>query len=416
MNTVTGVNAGTGVKNSEAVDILIAGGGLVGAALAVALGRHPLTCDLRIAVVETRPFSAERHGERFDPRVVAIAEAARLQLAEAGVWTDALARRACPYRRMVVRDSAGTGCITFDSAEIHRPDLGHIVENSALLEPLHQAIEEQANTRFIYGSIVDVERQGRAGDLCLRLADGAVLSAPLVVAADGANSLVREGCGFALRGWDYGHSAIVATVRGDRSHDFTARQWFADCGPLAFLPLRTAASDSRHVSIVWSQDHDEAARLMALDDQTFSRELGLASEHSLGTIESVSRRFMFPLRQHHAVNYVQPGVVLIGDAAHAIHPLAGQGVNLGFADAVVLVEELGRAMARGLAFNHLSALERYQRRRKPANLAMMAAMEGLKRLFDPSPPWVRVARNDGMNLLDRLTPVKNRLIRQAMGF
>ncbi len=404
------------MSNDEGVDVLIAGGGLVGAALAVALGQHPVTRVLRIAVVEAKPFSAELHGEPFDPRVVALAEAARLQLATAGIWTDALARRACPYRRMVVRDGAGTGRIAFDSAEVRRPDLGHIVENSALLEPLHRAIGELAGTRFIYGSIVDVERRGGAGDLLVRLADGAVLTAPLVVAADGANSLVRERCGFALRSWDYGHSAIVATARGDRSHDFTARQWFTDHGPLAFLPLRTAAGDSRHVSIVWSQEHDEAARLMALDGDAFGRELGLAAEYSLGAIESVSRRFVFPLRQRHAVDYVQPGVVLVGDAAHAIHPLAGQGVNLGFADVAVLVEELGRAMERGLAFNHPSALERYQRRRKPANLAMMAAMEGFKRLFDPAPPWVRVLRNDGMNLLDRLAPVKNRLIRQAMGF
>ncbi|HLS99044.1 MAG: UbiH/UbiF/VisC/COQ6 family ubiquinone biosynthesis hydroxylase [Porticoccaceae bacterium] len=403
------------MNGPEQHDVLIAGGGLVGAALAVMLGRHPAARDLRIAVVETRPFSADLRGELFDTRVIALAESSRHLLADAGVWTDELAARACPYRRMVVRDSAGTGCIEFDCAEVHRPDLGHIVENAALLGPLHGAIEGLDNARFVYGAIDDVVRDGD-DRLVLRLADGRELGAPLVVAADGAQSLVRERCGFALRSWDYGHSAIVATVRGARPHDFVARQWFTPEGPLAFLPLRTADGDCRHVSIVWSQDHDEATRLMALDDGSFCRELGHASEHCLGDISFASRRFAFPLRQRHAVDYVQPGVVLVGDAAHTIHPLAGQGVNLGFADAAALVEELGRALERGLPVGHLSALERYQRRRKPANLAMMAAMEGFKRLFDETPPLVRLVRNNGMNLLNRLAPVKNQLIRQAMGF
>ncbi len=403
------------MTDSQRFDVLIAGGGLVGAALAVFLGRLPAARDLAIAVVEARPFSADLKGELFDPRVVALAEASRLKLEEAGIWSDDLAARACPYLRMEVRDSAGTGAVHFDCADIHRPDLGHIVENAALLEPLHRAIEAMANVRFIYGSISDVERPLEGGEPTLVLADGARLSAPLVVAADGGNSRVRERCGFAVREWDYGHSAIVATVRGERPHDFVARQWFTEHGPLAFLPLRTPDGDCRHVSIVWSQHHGEAERLMALDDAAFCGELTRASESCLGEAAWVSRRFAFPLRQRHAVDYAQPGVVLVGDAAHTIHPLAGQGVNLGFADAATLAEEVGRALERGLGVGHLSALERYQRRRKPDNLAMMAAMEAFKRLFDGGPPLLRVLRNDGMKLVDRLGPVKNRIIRSAMG-
>lgn len=399
----------------DRVDVLIAGGGLVGAALAVFLGQHPAFRALDIAVVEARPFSDNFGGAQFDPRVVAIAESARARLAEAGVWSDALAARACPYYRMEVRDSAGTGAIHFDCTEIHRPDLGHIVENSALLGPLHKTIESMDNVRFIYSAIADVRRLDGGDSLLLSLADGSELTAPLVIAADGGNSLVRERCDFELRAWDYGHSAIVATVSGELDHNFVARQWFTDYGPLAFLPLRTAEGDCRFVSIVWSLNHEEAERLMACDEEAFCRELTQAGEYSLGSIVSISRRFLLPLRQRHAVNYVQPGVALVGDAAHTIHPLAGQGVNLGFADASVLAEELGRALERGLPLGHLSALERYQRRRKPANLAMMAAMEGFKRLFDAGPPVVRLLRNDGMNLFDRLGPMKNRLIRQAMG-
>lgn len=403
-------------KAAEQFDVLIAGGGLVGAALAVILGRHPLAQNLRIAVVETKPFTADLRGELFDPKVIALAEASRKLLEEAGIWTDDLARHACPYRRMVVRDSAGTGCVEFDSAEVHRADLGHIVENSALLAPMHRAIESMANTQFVYQAIADVQRNGEAGDLILELADGRTLTAPLVVAADGANSLVRERCGFALRSWDYGHSAIVATLRCEQPHGFSARQWFMASGPLAFLPLRTQNQDCHHVSIVWSQNHDEAQRLMALDDGDFCRELAFASESALGEVQSTSRRFVFPLRQRHAVDYVQPGVVLVGDAAHSIHPLAGQGVNLGFADVAVLVEELARAVERGLPHWHLSALERYQRQRKPANLAMMGAMEGFKRLFAAQQPLLRMVRNDGMGLFNRLSPLKNQLVRKAMGF
>lgn len=396
-------------------DILIAGGGLVGAAQAIFLGLHPALQGVKIGVVEARPFSIDLGGEMFDPRVVAIAESARARLAEAGIWSDTLEARACPYLHMEVRDSAGTGVIHFDCSEIHRPDLGHIIENSALLAPLHRMIEAMDDIHFIYGSIDDVRRPGGGDSLQLIMGDGTVLTAPLVIAADGGNSLVRERCGFELRAWDYGHSAIVATVCGELEHDFVARQWFTDHGPLAFLPLRTQEGDCRFVSIVWSLHHHEAERLMAVDDLAFRRELARVSEHSLGRILSVSRRFMLPLRQRHAVDYVQPGVALVGDAAHTIHPLAGQGVNLGFADAAVLTEELARASQRGLPLGHLSALERYQRRRMPANLAMMAAMEGFKRLFDSAPPLVRLLRNDGMNIIDRWGPVKNQLIRHAMG-
>ncbi|MAT51940.1 MAG: 2-octaprenyl-3-methyl-6-methoxy-1,4-benzoquinol hydroxylase [Porticoccaceae bacterium] len=396
-------------------DVLVVGGGLVGAAFAVGLAQHPVAAGLSIGVVETAPFKGDPGGEAFDPRVVALAEKSRRQLQGLAVWSDALASRACSYHHMVVRDSAGTGCIEFDAADVHKTDLGCIVENAALLAALHQRIESLDNLSFVYSAVRRIRRTNAdRGDLVLTLSDDRQLTASLVVAADGARSRIREQCGFTLSQRDYGHSAIVTTLTCERHHDHTARQWFMAEGPLAFLPL--ASADGHHVSIVWSQNHGEAKRLMALDEDRFCREVSLASEFALGNVVATARRFMIPLNERHAADYVQPGVALVGDAAHTIHPLAGQGVNLGFADVEVLVEELVRGLSRGLPVGHLSVLKRYQRRRKPANLAMMAAMEGFKRLFEEPRPVIRLVRNQGLSALNSLTPVKSRLIRQAMGF
>lgn len=392
-------------------DIVIVGGGMVGAALALLLGRNSALASHRIAVIEARPFVPGSHGEPFDPRVVALTEASRQLLDEVGAWDREVIARACPYRHMVVRDSEGTGSVSFDCVDIHRPDLGHIVENSVILGALYRRLAALPAVDVIHQPVADT---GRAGDGRPRLilGDGSEVETPLLVAADGANSRVREGFGFSVRDWDYGHTAIVATIGAERGHRHTARQWFTATGPLAFLPLH----DGEHCSIVWSQNHDEARRLMALEDDDFCRELTAASEGALGPVRSVSRRHALPLRQRHAAEYLVPGVVLVGDAAHTIHPLAGQGVNLGLADVQTLMAEIARGLERGLAAGDESVLRRYQRRRKPANLAMMAAMEGFKRLFAARAPWLRVARNAGMTGVDGLLPVKKQLIRRAMGF
>ena len=200
-----------------------------------------------------------------------------------------------------------------------------------------------------------------------------------MVAADGATSAVRRLAGLETREWDYLHHAIVTSVRCAESHQRTAWQRFTDDGPLAFLPL-DRGGDTRWCSIVWSCTPKQGERLMALDDAAFCQALGKAFEHRLGKVECSDTRLCIPLRQRHAKRYVEPGLALIGDAAHVIHPLAGQGVNLGFLDAAVLAEELRHAQARGESIAEQRVLERYERRRMPHNLAMMAAMEGFQRL------------------------------------
>ncbi len=413
-------------------DVVVGGAGIVGAALALSLARLNDQQELRVALVEPRAAdsklaSASDADAAFDSRVVALNESSRQLLIKLGVWGQIVATRACAYTRMQVRDSEGTGFIAFDSADIQQDNLGHIVENWLVLDVLREAIDEQANIDLLcpeqINSLSRSQSETRAGEhtqpskddhLVLGL-ENKVISTTLLVAADGAQSKLREICGFKTRQWDYGHQAIVATLRGESSHQYVALQWFAQDGPLAFLPLQSKDGDSHYVSIVWSQRHERSDQLMAMSEQDFCHALSRASEAYMGNLELVSARQSFPLRQCHAIDYVQPRVALIGDAAHAIHPLAGQGVNLGLSDVRVLSEELAKCVDSGLDIGALEILQRYQRRRKPQNLAVMAAMEGFKRLFEREELPLRFLRNLGMNQLDALGPLKNRLIKQAMG-
>tara|TARA_R110000787_G_scaffold147742_5_gene261601 strand:- start:6987 stop:8222 length:1236 start_codon:yes stop_codon:yes gene_type:complete len=403
-------------------DVVVGGAGIVGATLALALarlseggaigaaGRRPL----KIALIEPKQTVRAPTADAFDSRVVALTEASRLLLDALGIWSSMNAVRVCPYTRMYVRDGEGTGCVEFDSADVQQPNLGHIVENSLVQGCLMAAVECQSNIDL--RSPDTIRSLSRPGSDCISLAlDTATITASLLVVADGAQSRLRDLCGFEVREWGYGHQAIVATVRCEQGHQFAARQWFSSAGPLAFLPLQTRAGDSHEVSIVWSQVTERSEQLMALTDAAFCQELTAASERELGSIEQVSRRFSFPLRQCHAVDYVQPRVALIGDAAHTIHPLAGLGVNLGLSDVSTLCDELRRSMDKGVDVGTESALRRYQRRRKPENLAVMAAMEGFKRLFESDQAALRLLRNLGMSRFNRLAPLKNFFIRQAMG-
>ena len=313
---------------------------------------------------------------------------------------------------MHVWDGSGTGNIHFSAGSVHALTLGHIVENrvvqDALVERLHASdVGLLADARL--------ERMRHSGDdWLLTLADGRELRTPLVIAADGANSAVRRLAGCETREWDYLHHAIVTSVRCGEAHRATAWQRFTDEGPLAFLPL--GERDGEHwCSIVWSTTPEQATGLMALDDQAFSIALGQAFEHRLGQVLHVDRRLCIPLRQRHAKRYVEPGLALIGDAAHTIHPLAGQGVNLGFLDAAVLAEVLAQAAARGERLADERVLSRYERRRMPHNLAMMAAMEGFQRLFQSDSLTLRLARNAGLDLVDGLEDAKALFVRQALG-
>ena len=391
-------------------DLIIVGAGMVGSALALALQEQ----GLEILLIDGGPLSVKPfdHSAPFEPRVSALSLASQRVLSRLGVWDGIAARRACAYGEMQVWDGSGTGQIHFSAASVHAEVLGHIVENrvvqDALLERLHDsAVGLLANARL--------ERLRRSGDgWLLSLADGRELRTPLIVAADGANSAVRRLAGCATREWDYLHHAIVTSVRCAKPHQATAWQRFTDDGPLAFLPLAGPA-DEHWCSIVWSVTPSEAERLMALDEAAFCRALGFAFEHRLGEVLHSDPRLCIPLRQRHAKRYVEDGLVLVGDAAHSIHPLAGQGVNLGFLDVAVLAEVLLHALQRGERLGDEKVLSRYERRRMPHNLAMMAAMEGFERLFQADPLPLRWLRNAGLNWVDELPEAKALFVRQALG-
>ncbi|MCG6574264.1 2-octaprenyl-3-methyl-6-methoxy-1,4-benzoquinol hydroxylase [Pseudomonas sp. AF32] len=391
-------------------DLLIVGAGMVGSALALALQGS----GLQVLLLDGSPMSVKPYDPQaaFEPRVSALSAASQRILERLGVWEGITARRASPYTDMHVWDGSGTGQIHFSAASLHADVLGHIVENrvvqDALLDRLHDCdLGLLANARL--------EQMRRSGDdWLLTLADGRTLRAPLVIAADGANSAVRRLTGVATREWDYMHHAIVTSVRSARPHRMTAWQRFTDDGPLAFLPLER---EGRHdwCSIVWSTTPGEAQRLMALDEAGFCGELERAFEGQLGHVISADPRLCVPLRQRHAKRYVAEGLALIGDAAHTIHPLAGQGVNLGFLDAAVLAEVLLQAAGRGERLADVKVLSRYERRRMPHNLALMAAMEGFERLFQADPLPVRWLRNTGLKLVDRLPEAKALFVREALG-
>jgi 2-octaprenylphenol hydroxylase len=379
-------------------DLLIVGAGMVGSALALALQNS----GLEVLLLDGSPLSVKPFDGQapFEPRVSALSAASQRILERLGVWDGIANRRSSPYTDMHVWDGSGTGKIHFSATSVHADVLGHIVENrvvqDALLDRLHDC---------------DL---GMLANALLTLADGRTLRAPLVIAADGANSAVRRLTGIATREWDYMHHAIVTSVRCSKPHQMTAWQRFTDNGPLAFLPLERDGQQD-WCSIVWSTTPSEAERLMALDDESFCKDLERAFEGCLGTVLSADPRLCVPLRQRHAKRYVAEGLALIGDAAHTIHPLAGQGVNLGFLDAAVLAEVLLQAAARGERLADVKVLSRYERRRMPHNLALMAAMEGFERLFQADPLPVRWLRNTGLKMVDQMPEAKALFVREALG-
>lgn len=400
--------------NTFDYDVAIVGAGLAGSALAAGLADLPL----RVALLEARPLSegwppCDAGVDAYDLRVSAITMASKRLLERLGAWPDIEARRLCAYTDMHVWDAEGTGNIHFNAAEVDQPQLGYIVENRLINAALVNGVRSGASVHCLSGTPV-AALETENGKPVLALENGDRIRSSLLVAADGALSRVREWAGFQSREWDYGHKAIACTVETEKPHQATAWQRFLPKGPLAFLPL--PSEDGKHYcSIVWSADTEWADELMALDNADFCRAIAEAFEGRLGDVLAVSQRLAFPLRQRHAVDYVQSGIVLVGDAAHSIHPLAGQGINLGFQDVQVLLEELERACDRGLDVDEAAVLQRYQRRRKGDNLAMMSAMEGFKRLFEQDALPLRWLRNAGMQMVDKAGPIKQQIMRRAMG-
>jgi 2-octaprenylphenol hydroxylase len=403
------------VAETAQYDVAVIGAGIAGSALATALSGK----GMRIALVEAMPLAGKALPldiglEHFDARVSAITPRSRELLRDLGAWQAIEDYRQLPYRHMTVWDAEGTGQIEFDCSEVDVSALGHIVENRAIVSALLERVKASPDISLYNPARLAACSGGDEAPVQLDLEDGESLQASLLVAADGALSRVREMAGFDTREWDYGHRAIVATVQVEQGHRDTAWQRFLPSGPLALLPL-PGSEQAHYCSIVWSLQENLVDDLLALDDPGFCSELEKAIEGRLGPILASSPRFAFPLRQRHAVDYVQPGIALVADAAHTLHPLAGQGINLGLQDVAVLAEEILGGRERAISPGDLALLRRYQRRRKGENLLMMAAMDGFKRLFEQQALPLRWLRNVGMRGIDQLSPVKQQLIRHAMG-
>jgi len=386
-------------------DILVVGGGMVGAALACAcVGK-----GWRIALVEARAPQPSWSPGEVDLRVSALNRASQRILERLGVWDRITWLGASPYREMHVWDAVGGGSIHFDGAELGEPDLGHIVKNRVIQLALWERLERSEEVTLLCPATVG-ELKLTADSALLDLEDGRRIGARLLVGADGSNSQIRGRVGIASRGWLYDQQAIVANVQVREWHRETAWQRFLPTGPLAFLPLR----DGR-CSIVWSATEFKAQGLLELNEAGLRSELEAAIEGRLGPIGDIGPRASFGLQLQHAEHYVKPRLALIGDAAHAIHPLAGQGVNLGFLDAAALAAALDEARHRCRDIGGLWTLRRYERARWGDNLLMLAAMDGFKRMFGNAMPPLAVLRSTGLSLVDRFGPIKHLFMRHALG-
>ena len=390
-------------QSGSAYDIVIVGGGMVGSLAACALGDSPL----KVAVIEPRPTS-EPSGPEFDLRVSALTLATQTMLDSVGAWPGIVARRLAPVRAMHIWQSDGVGEIEFNAAEIGEPCLAYIVENGVVVAALRERLHQFTNVHVIDSAVTEFAFDDLAQ---VTLADNRRMNAKLLVGADGADSAVRGRMETPLRKLDMKQLGIVATVRTERPHDDVARQVFLPTGPLAFLPLPEAHTSS----IVWSADRPRAETLMTLDDTKFTEALAGAFGNRLGAIQSARARAAFPLALAHADRYVGHRMALIGDAAHTVHPLAGQGVNLGFLDAATLAEVVLAAVEdrRDIGAEHV--LRRYERWRKGDNLAMISVTGGFRFLFGNDWPLVSVVRGTGLALANRAAPLKNFIMRRASG-
>lgn len=380
--------------------VAIVGGGIVGAALALMLKRTARIAPEQILLLEREPPRPPRPTDPFDLRVSAVSPANRAALIELGVWQHIDATRIADYERMVIWQQAtppdSPDVLRFDAAELGVPDLGSIVENRALQAALlHRCLEEDVQLRR-----EQVERIEFGPDAVTLEIGSSTLTAELLVGADGASSRVREAAGIAARRHDYGQQAIVATVRGDRGHANTAWQRFLVTGPLALLPL-----PGGDCSIVWSVTDARATELMACTPEQFSAALTDASAGVLGRMELQSERAGFPLRRLNAQRYVAERCALVGDAAHVIHPLAGQGVNQGLQDAAALAAALATRPARE-SVGARRALLRYERERRSGNAVMGTMVDGLDSLFTQGGDLRAWAAGEGMALVNRSAAAK----------
>jgi 2-octaprenylphenol hydroxylase len=391
-------------------DALIVGAGPIGAAMAALLLKRKLCAPGRVALIADRFAAAASPDADWDLRVFALSRASERLLKTCAVWDSLPRQRVQAYERMCVWDASGEpqgkGSLLFDCAEIGEPNLGYIVDGHALQWHCLQAARS-AGAVLIEAALAGVATADTHVSVALR--DGRQLSGQLLIAADGPQSKARELLGIDTAGHAYHQDALVAHVRTAKPHGNTAWQRFLKSGPLAFLPLPDGRS-----SIVWSAVLAEAARLRGLDPAAFGAAITEASGGVLGRCELSTAPVSFPLQLQYALDYVRPRAVLLGDAAHVVHPLAGQGLNLGLLDCAALAEVLGEAGSEGYFGEH-RLLRRYERWRRSENLLAAGGLDGLERLFSNEDPLTRSLRSLGLSAVGKAPFIKRRLAQRALG-
>lgn len=387
-------------------DVIILGGGLVGLALASALDASGLTCT----VVDPADPEA-RQSTAFDGRTSALSSSSKRMFDTIGI-SGHFPVPGCPIRRIEVADGLDPGGLVFDPGDDDEP-LGWMNENRHLHAALLSRVRAGKNITLLWKSrpaSVDREEHG----VIVRLEDGREIGAPLLVAAEGRNSPMREAAGIRVARWKYDHAAIVSTLRHERPHENAAYEIFYPAGPFALLPM-TDDEDGHRSAIVWSVAADDAPGFLSLSDEDFAAEAQAAMGGFLGKIELLAPRSTYPLGFHHAARITDHRLALIGDAAHGIHPIAGQGVNLGYRDAAALAQVLVEGARLGLDLGDQQLLDRYQRWRGLDTFMVSLATDGLTRIYGIPGKTASKVRRFGMGLINRIGPVKDRLMAEARG-
>ncbi len=393
-------------------NIVIVGAGITGLAVTGLLARCQHRDRVRLTIVDAAPRPVYRPDDDIALRVSAISTGSAGLLHALGAWQPVAETRACAYDRMRVWDESGvpesSSTLRFDAEEFAVRQLGFIVENTLIQHAILDVLDKATVELIFEAPIRKLHRDGQCTSL--ELEDGRTRDADLVIGADGAQSFVRDCVDIGTQEWPYGQTAVVTHLQPEKPHRNTAWQRFLRDGPLGMLPL-----DDGRISVVWSTSEARAEQAMAADDEELARMLSEASDRVLGKLTAAGPRGAFPLRARHANKYVLQGLALIGDAAHAVHPLAGQGANLGLQDAAELAETIEAALGRNEHPGDRPVLRRYERARKGENATMLHFMTGLNRLFTTDSVLLRELRTTGMRLFNRSGPIRERAVRVALG-
>lgn len=389
-------------------DVIISGGGMVGLTLALALGQG----GLKVVVVDALP-PAETVTPAFDGRVSALAYAAVRMMGALNVWPH-LEAHAQPIREILVSDgaigrAASPFSLHFDAQEVGADSLGHIAENRHIRSALYAAIAAEKNITLIAPALIAALTTG-PGHTVAALSDGTEFQAALAVAADGRESRLRDQMGIGVIGWSYPQTGIVATVHHAKPHQGVAYEHFLPSGPFAILPMTGDRS-----SLVWTEAKDKAPAMLALDDDAFNAEVAARFGAHLGETEVVGGRWSYPLKFHLARDFVRPRFALAGDCAHGIHPIAGQGLNLGLKDAAALAETLLDAARLGRDIGTADVLKRYERWRRFDSFTLAASTDAMNRLFSNDIAPIRQLRDLGLGIVDAIGPARRFFMRHAGG-